>query len=87
MEVKVMKKNKIQFQKGMSIGKFMTKYGMEYKCRIELFQLRWPDGFKCPNCGNNTYCELRVTSCYNAIRVIVRHQLLQEPYFIQPKYH
>lgn len=60
-----MKKNKIQFQKGMSIDEFMYKYGTEDKCKDEIFQLRWSNGFICPNCGNDTYCKLKV------------HQLLQ----------
>jgi hypothetical protein len=53
-----MAKNKIQFQKGMSFKDFMIRYGTEERCREELFRLRWPKGFECPNCGNVTYCEL-----------------------------
>ena len=54
-----MKKNKIQFQQGMSIDNFMSKYGTNKKCRAELFDLRWSKGFICPNCDNTTYCELK----------------------------
>ena len=53
-----MAKNKIQFQKGMSIPDFMQQYGTEDKCRHEILQLRWPNGFICPNCGNDTYCTI-----------------------------
>ena len=54
-----MAKNKIQFQKGMSIPDFMDQYGTEDKCRSELFQLRWRYGFICPKCGNKSYCEIK----------------------------
>lgn len=54
-----MKKNKIQFQKGISIEEFMSKYGSDEKCHAELFKLRWPTGFVCPKCSNKTYCELK----------------------------
>ncbi|MFU8833088.1 MAG: IS1595 family transposase [Wenzhouxiangella sp.] len=54
-----MARNAIQFQKGLSLPKFLEKYGTEAACREELFKLRWPDGFRCPECENNTYCELK----------------------------
>jgi len=54
-----MAKNKIQFQRGISISDFMDQYGTEQKCRDTLFELRWPDGFVCPKCDNKTYCEIK----------------------------
>ena len=53
-----MAKNKIQFQTGMSLSRFMEQYGTENKCKNILFKLRWPQGFECPTCGNKTYCEI-----------------------------
>ena len=53
-----MAKNRIQFQKGMSLNDFMARYGTEDNCRKTLFHFRWPDGSACPQCGNNTHCEL-----------------------------
>jgi len=53
-----MGKSIIQFQSGLSIIEFMTNYDNEEKCRAELFQLKWPKGFVCPRCSNNTYCKL-----------------------------
>lgn len=53
-----MAKNKIQFQKGMSLHSFMEQYGTENECKNKLFELRWPNGFECPLCGNKTYCEI-----------------------------
>lgn len=63
-----MSKNIIQFQKGMSIADFMSKYGTESKCRKEVFNLRWPKGFICPECSNTTYCEIKarhVLQCHH----------------------
>ena len=56
-----MAKNRIQFQKGMSLSDFMARYGTEDNCRKALFHFRWPDGFVCPQCGNNTHCELKTS--------------------------
>lgn len=36
-----------------NIMDFETRYQTEEACRDYLFQLRWPNGFKCPHCGNN----------------------------------
>ena len=62
-----MARNKIQFQRGLSLHDFMDRYGTESKCRETLFRLRWPYGFVCPLCGNNSYCEInarKVFQCY-----------------------
>jgi ribosomal protein L37AE/L43A len=60
-----MAKNLIQFQLGLSLPKFLEKYGSEMQCRRKaLFKLRWPNGFVCPACGNTTYCELPSRKVY-----------------------
>ena len=59
-----MAKNPIQFQKGLSLSDFLSRYGTEAQCREALFSLRWPDGFVCPKCGNKTYCELKNRPLY-----------------------
>ncbi|MCD6390232.1 MAG: transposase [Desulfobulbaceae bacterium] len=46
-----MAKNKIQFQKGLSLTDFLSKYGNEDKCSQALFRFCWPVGFICPKCG------------------------------------
>lgn len=46
----------IQFQKGMSEPQFDERYGTEDKCWATLVELRWPNGFECPNCGERQYC-------------------------------
>lgn len=54
-----MAKNKIQFQEGLSLTHFLSQYGTEAQCRKALFRFRWPDGFKCPECGHCCYCEIK----------------------------
>lgn len=55
-----MSKNSIQFQPGISLQEFISKYGSEEQCYQALFKWRWPNGFKCPECGHDRYCTLRV---------------------------
>jgi len=38
-------------QKTLSLLQFQKKFGNEKACQKQLFRLRWPDGFKCPRCG------------------------------------
>lgn len=62
-----MARNTVQFQKGLSLPRFLEKYGTEEQCRAELKKLRWPKGFCCPKCGHRKGCELKarpVTQCY-----------------------
>ena len=54
-----MAKNMIQFQKGLSLTKFLCKYGKEEQYRETLFHMRWPKGFVSPNCGHTGYCEIK----------------------------
>ena len=63
-----MAKNMIQFQKGKSIHEFMSEYGTEDKCQDSLFRLRWPNGFRCPNCGSSKFCELKSRELYQCHR-------------------
>ncbi len=53
-----MKRNPVQFQKGLSLNEFLEHYGDEDKCHDALFRLRWPDGFVCPHCGHDRSCLL-----------------------------
>ena len=54
-----MSKNSIQFQPGISLQEFISKYGSEDQCYQALFSWRWPNGFKCPECGHDRYCTLK----------------------------
>jgi hypothetical protein len=54
-----MAKNKVQFQKGMSLNTFFSTYGTEDQCRQALFSWQWSKGFHCPECGWHHYCEIK----------------------------
>lgn len=54
-----MAKNKIQFQRGLSLPKFLKLYGSESQCLEALFRLRWPRGFVCPKCRHTTYSKIK----------------------------
>jgi len=54
-----MSKNRVQFQKGMSLSGFMAQYGTEEQCQQGLFAWRWPQGFMCPSCGHTKACALK----------------------------
>jgi len=54
-----MSKNRVQFQKRMSLSGFMAQYGTEEQCQQALFAWRWPQGFVCPSCGHTKACALK----------------------------
>ncbi len=49
----------MQCQKGLSPGKFLQRYGSEGPCEQAVFKARWPDGFRCPECGSRRHCRIR----------------------------
>jgi predicted RNA-binding Zn-ribbon protein involved in translation (DUF1610 family) len=51
--------NRVQFQKGMSLGEFMRYFGTEEACERELEAQRWPQGFECPSCGGREHSNFR----------------------------
>jgi len=51
--------NRVQFQKGMSLGEFMGRYGTEDACERELEAQRWPQGFACQICGSREFSNFR----------------------------
>lgn len=46
-----MPQNRIQYQEGFALSEFLKVFGTEEKCHAALEQARWPDGFRCPRCG------------------------------------
>ncbi len=60
----IMAKNKIQFQKSISIHGFISQLGTEEQCRKRLFDMRWPSGYRCDNCGHDKYCELKARQLF-----------------------
>lgn len=59
-----MEKNKIQFQKGLSLTDLISQYGTDEQCRRKLFDMRWPHGFICPKCSHTAYCEIKKRKIY-----------------------
>ena len=59
-----MSRNKVQFQKSISIHSFINQFGTEEQCRKHLFSLRWPNGFHCPYCGHDQHCHLKSRPLY-----------------------
>lgn len=51
--------NRVQFQKGMSLSEFTSRYGTEEGCERELEAQRWPQGFECPACSGREYSNFR----------------------------
>jgi transposase-like protein len=43
-----------------SLEELETRFSTESACRAYLFQLRWPDGFRCPRCGGSKHWPVRV---------------------------
>lgn len=43
--------NKVQFQRGLSLGEFMASYGDEQSCLDAVARSKWPGGFRCRRCG------------------------------------
>lgn len=55
-----MAKNRVQFQQGMSLMRFLATYGSEQQCREAVFRWRWPGGFRCTQCARPSHCQLKV---------------------------
>lgn len=53
-----MVKNVVQFQKSMSLPDFMVQFGTEGQCEAYLEKMKWPDGFRCPQCGHDACVKL-----------------------------
>lgn len=51
--------NRIQFQPGLSLPEFLKQFGTEAQCEAALEQSRWPQGFRCPRCGQAGHCVIR----------------------------
>ena len=47
--------NLVQFQAGLSMAEFQRQYGTEAQCAAALEAMRWPGGFRCPDCGSSDH--------------------------------
>jgi len=50
--------NRIQFQPGLSMPEFYKLFGTQALCSAALESARWPEGFRCPDCGGAAHCIL-----------------------------
>jgi transposase-like protein len=80
-----MAKNKIQFQKGLSLPRFLSQYGTEEQCREALFKMRWPQGYRCPKCGHTGYCEICNRKVYQCHKCHFQASLIQGTIFAATK--
>lgn len=42
-----------------TLKEFEARFSTEEGCRLYLFQLRWPNGFRCPQCGADSFWPVR----------------------------
>jgi transposase-like protein len=47
-----------------SLLEFQRKFGTEEACENYLFERRWPDGYKCPECGHSKYYYIKTRKLY-----------------------
>jgi len=47
-----MSKNQEQFQQGMSLSDFLSRFETQAQCEQALIAWRWPNGFVWPECGH-----------------------------------
>lgn len=59
-------------QEKISFADFMNRFKTEENCRDHFFKIRWPNGFRCPKCGNDEYTFIKNYGRYQ--RHQCRHQ-------------
>ena len=59
-----MAKNRVQFQAGLSLPAFLSRFGTEEQCRDAVMQWRWPSGFRCPGCGLDEVFDMDTEECW-----------------------
>jgi transposase-like protein len=80
-----MSKNKVQFQKGYSLTDFIKDYGTEEQCSQALFKWRWPDGFRCPDCGSDRYTVIKTRNLYQCSKCHHQTSVISGTIFEQTK--
>jgi transposase-like protein len=80
-----MKKNQVQFQKGLSLADFIKHYGTEGQCTDALFKARWPSGFQCPACGGGRHSRVKTRKLYQCSRCHHQASLIAGTLFEQTK--
>lgn len=59
-----MGRNRLQFQKSLSLTEFTATYGTEEQCEAALKAWRWPEGFVCPHCGETEHAVVGARRLY-----------------------
>ena len=54
-----MAQNKVQYQQGLSMPEFFSRYGSPQQCEDLVRGWRWPKGFVCPRCKGSWHSEFR----------------------------
>ena len=80
-----MAKNMVQFQKGLSLSRFLEQYGTEALCQTALFKMRWPNGFTCPKCGYKGHCKIQSRKVYQCHRCRFQSTIIQGTIFSATK--
>ena len=80
-----MAKNKIQFQEGLSLPRFLARYGTEEKCHQALFKMRWPRSFRSPKCGHEHCYALHSRKLYQCRHCRFQASLTQGTIFASTK--
>ena len=72
--------SRIQFKTGMSLSQFLELYVTEEQCEAALEQTRWPNGFRCPRCGEQEHGLVydRSHRRINAGAAFIRRQSMRE---------
>jgi len=60
-------------QEPISLLEFQARFGSEDACREHLFQLRWPEGFRCPRCGSKQTYVIKTRHLYQCMAC--KHQV------------
>ena len=82
-----MPKNKIQFQIGVSVPEFIEDFGTDQKCEEYLENLKWPEGYICPDCQSTRFGSYRSGSrkIYQCKSCRKRHSLTAGTIFHRSK--
>lgn len=52
--------NRVQMQAGLSMPEFLKRYGTQAQCEAAVMEMRWPEGYRCPACGDDRHATVRV---------------------------
>ncbi|MFT5702554.1 MAG: hypothetical protein ACI8ZB_005477 [Desulforhopalus sp.] len=76
-----MAKNKVQFQKGLSLGAFLSMYGTEQQCYDGLFRIRWPKEYIRHKCGCQGTCHIESRKVYQCNQCHTQKSVLSNTIF------